>query len=93
MRVAREFRILMVLGIFAPLPTVQLDLLIRPLVHLVDSQPEHGVLRSLIIQFLATITALLAGGLAHQSAGYLAAEAGSLIGPISGEYPDAFGSQ
>ncbi len=79
------------LEIVAPLPTVHLGLLMCPLVRLVDSQ--HGLLLSPIIQFLATIAALLTGGPAHRNARYLAAEAGSLIGPISGEYPEALGSQ
>ncbi len=78
-------------GIFAPLPTVHSGLPMRPLARLVDSQ--HGFLLSPIIQFLATIAALLAGGAAQQSARYLAAEAGSLIGPNLGEYREALGSR
>ena len=71
--------------------TLQLGLPMRPLVCFVDSQ--HGFLPLPVIQFLATSAALLTGGLVHRSVRCLTAAAGSLIGPISGEYREALGSQ
>ena len=47
MRIAKEFRILMSLEIFALLQTLRLGLPMRPLVRLVDSQ--HGFLLSPVI--------------------------------------------
>ena len=82
--VAKEFRTLMSLGISVLRHTLHLGLPMRLLVRLVDS--KRGFLLSPVIQCLATSTALLTGGLAHRSARDLAAAAGSLIGPIIGEY-------
>ena len=90
MRVAKEFRILMSLEIFALLQTLRRGLPMRPLVRFVDSQ--RGFLPSPVIQFLAT-SAVLLGGLAHRNVRCIAAAAESLVGPISGEYREALCSQ
>ena len=81
--VAKEFRTLMGLEIFAFRQMLHLGLPMRRLVCLVDSQ--RGFLLSPVVQCLATSAALLTrpGGLAHRSVRSLAVVAGSLIGPIS----------
>ena len=81
----------MSLGIFVLRQTLHLDLPMRLLVPLVDSQ--RGFLLSPVIQGLATSAVLLTGGLVHRSALFLAVAAGSRIDPISGEYREALSTQ